>query len=186
MSKAITVKQPWAYLICAGIKDIENRTWKTNYRGRLLIHTSSQRDNSAKPLLTAEQYQLAGGEAGYSKAIFGDRSAIIGSVEVVDCVQNHPSTWAEKGVYNWVLANPVLFEKPIPNVKGWLTLWEYDEESREKPKPRCGLCKHFRRPETTCPAFCGLRMDVLIKAKIKNRKTAKVGEKTEACNQFEF
>jgi len=27
-NKAISVRQPWAYLICAGIKDIENRTWK--------------------------------------------------------------------------------------------------------------------------------------------------------------
>lgn len=184
MSKAFTIKQPWAYLICAGIKDIENRTWKTNYRGRLLIHTSSRVDSQTKPLLTVEQFEIAGDE--YRKAILGDRSAIIGSVEVVDCVQNHPSIWAEKGVYNWVLANPVLFEKPIPNVKGRLTFWEYDEESQEKPKSRCGLCKHFRRPETTCPAFCALRMDALIKAKIKNRKTAKVGEKTEACNQFEY
>lgn len=27
MNKAISVKQPWAYLLCAGIKPIENRTW---------------------------------------------------------------------------------------------------------------------------------------------------------------
>lgn len=187
MSKAISVKQPWAYLICAGIKDIENRTWKTNYRGRLLIHASSRKDNSTKPLLTSEQYELAGGVAGYGKAIFGDRSAIIGSIEVIDCVQNHPSVWAEKGVYNWVLANPVLFENPILNVKGQLTFWEYDENAPgPEPKKRCGLCKHFRRPETTCPTFCALRMDALAKAKIKNRKTAKVGEKTEVCNQFEY
>jgi len=38
--KVLTVKQPWAYLLCAGIKDIENRTWKLpeKYRGeRVLI-----------------------------------------------------------------------------------------------------------------------------------------------------
>ena len=34
--KAITIKQPWASLIVHGIKDIENRTWRTNYRGRVL------------------------------------------------------------------------------------------------------------------------------------------------------
>ena len=38
--KAITIKQPWASLIVAGIKDIENRTWKTSFRGRVLIHAA--------------------------------------------------------------------------------------------------------------------------------------------------
>lgn len=56
----------------------------------------------------------------------GQTGCIIGSVEIVDCVQNHPSIWAEKGVYNWVLANPVLFNKPIENVKGKLSFWDFD------------------------------------------------------------
>ena len=38
--KTISVKQPYATLICAGVKKIENRSWKTDYRGRLLIHAS--------------------------------------------------------------------------------------------------------------------------------------------------
>jgi len=40
--KCITIKQPWASLICEGIKNVENRTWKTKVRGRVLIHASSQ------------------------------------------------------------------------------------------------------------------------------------------------
>lgn len=28
--KLLTIKQPWASLICLGIKDVENRTWKQN------------------------------------------------------------------------------------------------------------------------------------------------------------
>ena len=31
--KALSIKQPWASLIAHGIKDIENRTWKTNFLG---------------------------------------------------------------------------------------------------------------------------------------------------------
>lgn len=42
--KAITIKQPWASLIVVGIKDVENRTWKTNFRGRVLIHASAKAD----------------------------------------------------------------------------------------------------------------------------------------------
>lgn len=36
--KVITVKQPFASLIAAGIKEYEFRTWKSKYRGKLLIH----------------------------------------------------------------------------------------------------------------------------------------------------
>lgn len=146
--KAITIKQPWASLIVHSIKDIENRTWPCpkKYIGqRVLIHASKSKDKREKPLLTEEQYKLAGGVSGYGTHIFGNRGAIIGSVEIVDCVVNHPSIWAEKTdnytvgmnpkqheattgkkvIYNWVLANPVLFEKPMP-AKGKLSFWEYD------------------------------------------------------------
>lgn len=51
--------------------------------------------------------------------------AIIGSVVISDCVQNHLSVWAEKGCWNWVLKDAVLFDKPIMNVKGKLGFWEY-------------------------------------------------------------
>jgi hypothetical protein len=39
--KTISIKSPWAQLICYGVKDVENRTWTTAYRGPLLIHTST-------------------------------------------------------------------------------------------------------------------------------------------------
>jgi len=29
-------------------------------------------------------------------------------------------------LYNWVLSNPILFDKPILNVKGKLGFWDYD------------------------------------------------------------
>ena len=146
--KAITVKQPWAFLICAGVKDVENRTWNTKFRGRVLIHVSAKPEKRLS-VLSKAQYETACKEL-QSKNLIPtmaledwDKSAIIGSVEIVDCVQNHPSIWAEKTrevrtwangtemfipinpVYNWVLANPVLFEKPIENVKGKLSFWEY-------------------------------------------------------------
>ena len=42
--KALSIRQPWASLIVAGIKDIENRSWVTNYRGKLLIHAAQKFD----------------------------------------------------------------------------------------------------------------------------------------------
>ena len=38
--KVLSVKNPFAYLILQGGKDVENRTWTTDYRGRLYIHVS--------------------------------------------------------------------------------------------------------------------------------------------------
>ena len=40
MSVAISVQNPVSYLICMGLKDVENRNWQTDYRGRLYIHSS--------------------------------------------------------------------------------------------------------------------------------------------------
>lgn len=152
--KTISIKQPWAHLICTprqdnpqlGIKDIENRTWPTKFRGRVLVHASGSKGKKFKINLTDDQMKASFGNI-TSQAVNGSFAfgAIIGSVEIVDCVVNHPSIWAEKTVdlesdkkfilyypiYNWVLANPVLFAKPITNVKGKLSFWEYQltEES---------------------------------------------------------
>lgn len=38
--RALSLKQPWANLIAQGTKTIETRSWKTNYRGDLLICSS--------------------------------------------------------------------------------------------------------------------------------------------------
>jgi len=128
--KALTVKQPWAHLICSGIKDVENRTWKTNFRGRVLIHASAkpERINTLGETFSIEQLTMIshhGLSHGFRFRDCDENSAIIGSVEIVDCVQEYDSIWAEKGVWNWVLANPVVFDKPIENVKGKLSFWEY-------------------------------------------------------------
>lgn len=138
--KAITIKQPWASLIVHGIKDIENRTWACpkKYIGkRVLIHSSAKNDGFARFSKKQQEAKSHLTDA----VIYESKSVIIGSVEIVDCVQNHPSVWAEqsKGVspgghvtdekktiiYNWVLANPVLFKEPIP-AKGKLSFWEAD------------------------------------------------------------
>lgn len=36
--KTLTIRQPWASLIAAGVKTIETRSWSTRYRGPLAIH----------------------------------------------------------------------------------------------------------------------------------------------------
>lgn len=141
--KALSIKQPWASLIVHGIKDIENRTWKTNFRGRIYVHASGKPANEPYQIFTDDQWKSIE-EKRHDFFVFHsytELSQIIGEIEIVDCVINHSSIWAEKTegvtagnqffykkpIYNWVLANPVLYEKPIP-AKGKLSLWEPDFE----------------------------------------------------------
>lgn len=134
--KALSIKQPWASLIAHGIKDIENRTWKTKFRGRIYIHASAPKKFNIQ--LTDEQTKEA---IPILKTAFEGTmpfGAIIGEVRVIDCVINAPSIWAEqsdlsegavfKPIYNWVLANPKLYDKPILNVKGKLSFWFPDTD----------------------------------------------------------
>ena len=126
--KAITIKQPWASLIVHGIKDIENRSWSTKFRGRVLIHATAKGEKrSWGSLSDIQSSKLLQSGSSLNKTSFSNlpTGSIIGSIEIVDCIMNHPSVWADKGVYNWVLANPILFPEPIP-VKGKLSFWEYD------------------------------------------------------------
>lgn len=137
--KAISIKQPWASLIGHGIKDIENRTWKTNFRGRVYIHASKFDPGEIYQYLNQEQIKEM--LKNWSLIPKLERGAIIGEVDIVDCTINHPSTWAEKTasrafadqpyyfdkpIYNWVLSNPILYEKPILNVKGKLSFWDFN------------------------------------------------------------
>ena len=146
--KALSIKQPWASLIANGIKNIENRTWKTNFRGRIYIHASAKHSGDLTDILTPKQCTFMTCNVETLPNLKGEeyiKSAIIGEVDIVDCVINHPSIWAEKSewspfigengednegfkpIYNWVLENPVIYDKPILNVKGKLSFWEFEK-----------------------------------------------------------
>ena len=44
MTKALSIRQPWAWLIVNGYKPYENRSWNTKVRGEVLIHAGKQFD----------------------------------------------------------------------------------------------------------------------------------------------
>ncbi|MFL5772098.1 MAG: ASCH domain-containing protein [Flavisolibacter sp.] len=137
--KTLSLLQPWASLVIMGCKKIETRSWKTGYRGPLLIHASLGKKGS-----------ILCSEAPFKKYIddfnllpFG---AIIGKVILEDVLpveylflSNHELaalTMEEKafgdystGRYAWMLSEPDIFEKPI-HVKGTLGLWEFDLPAR--------------------------------------------------------
>ena len=131
--KVLSVKQPWAALLVNGIKDIENRTRRTTFRGRILIHASkAQWSGFIADFLTEEQAKAVCEakieDSDFRKSLV--RGMIIGSIEIYDCVKNDSSIWAEKNVWNWKVRKPILFKKPIP-AKGKLGLWNFEKEIDE-------------------------------------------------------
>lgn len=125
--KAISVQQPFALLEVLGIKDVENRTWKTDYRGRVYIHACAWKKDLSIYQLTEEQKSIVS-KYPIVKSLLDEKeliySAIIGHVDIVDIVEDSSSVWALKDHYHWILANPVMFESTIVNVKGKLNFWD--------------------------------------------------------------
>ena len=99
--RALSIRQPWAWLVVNGYKDIENRSWRTNHRGPLLIHASSTTsDFTLENLATIkDKYSVVVPE-------IVDIGGIVGIVDVVDCIRTHQSKWKLRGSWGWVLKNP--------------------------------------------------------------------------------
>lgn len=103
---ALSIRQPWAWLILNGGKDIENRIWPTKFRGRFLIH-------AAKGMTVAEYEQARDFaiDAAGEPVAFGipapqnlARGGIVGEAELVSCVVESTSPWFV-GSYGFVLRN---------------------------------------------------------------------------------
>lgn len=126
--KVISIKQPWASLIIHGYKRYEFRTWKTKYRGRLLIHASKSADKKA-----IERFKYLNLE--YPTGV------IIGEVELVNCLEMNKSLATqlynedtcvyqnvlEREGYAWQLSNIQKYDI-YTKVNGKLGLWELDEK----------------------------------------------------------
>lgn len=173
--KCLSIKNPYAYLIAAGIKDVENRTWTTKYRGTIYLHASGEdafhgysklhknalplhyemsrfkEDKSGNVIIPdglqfvgydekADEFYLTQDGEKYRRewelyaaclqsAMRNDpymrAKAIIGTVELVDIIEDSKSPWAIKGQKHWILENAVMFGTPIMGVWGKLNLWDY-------------------------------------------------------------
>lgn len=128
--KCLSVKQPWAYLICSGIKDVENRSWKPKQApGRILIHAGAKLDRYAQ----GEAEDIVGHELPPLTT-----SAIIGYVDVYGFTQNSDSKWADVGQgaeWKWLLRNAKMFKQPIP-AKGRLGLYAVDIDPDNLPETK--------------------------------------------------
>lgn len=137
--KCLSVQQPWASVICTGVKDIENRTWQPKeVPGRILIHASAKRipknfddTNPCLDVVSAMQNMRTFGILPEYDQL--PTSAIIGYVNVVGFEKNEDSIWGGPDSIHWNLANAYLFDKPIENVKGKLGLFDYPLDENNLP-----------------------------------------------------
>lgn len=130
----ISVKQPWATLLCT-IKNVENRTWDTKKRGRILIHASAKPE-PGDPWDYFTDEEAASVRVAMNKGIIPDpknfpTGCIVGYGDLIDCVEGSDSIWANPDCINWIFENRYLFKNPIPNIKGKLGFFNYDGELPE-------------------------------------------------------
>jgi hypothetical protein len=110
--RALSIRQPWASLIVYAGKNVENREWKTNYRGPILIHASKGMTKAEKE----NAFECAEFDCDVSPALLAsmpmERGAVIGIAKITDCVTQHQSPWF-CGTYGFVLKDVQAIE-PFP------------------------------------------------------------------------
>ena len=152
--KALSFKPPWGQMVVYGIpilksvdlgegrstveysgkvflKNIENRSWKLpawfKVPQRIYVHSGKREDDSEATFKFLFEKGLA--TPIVALCLFSSklgRGAIIGEVDIIDCVEKSDSPWFV-GPYGFVLANPVSYEKPIP-CRGKLGFFEPEEQ----------------------------------------------------------
>lgn len=131
--KVLSLREPFATLIKNGIKTIETRSWRTNYRGTLYIHASTSKITKEDMKRTDLMSLVNLNDLNYGN--------IICSCELVDCIEmtdkfiedvkkNKPNDYVsglyETGRYAWILKDVKPLAKPIA-AKGQLSIWNYIE-----------------------------------------------------------
>ncbi len=107
--RALSIRQPWIWCMLNpgasefGPKDVENRSRRSNYRGQFYLHASKTIDREGVEYLVGNGIPLP--------RVF-TTGAIVGTAEIIDCVDSHPSWWFS-GPYGYVLQNATAIEPII-------------------------------------------------------------------------
>lgn len=124
--RALSLTQPWAWLVVHGGKDVENRTWSTKFRGEFLIHAakgmSAADYDAAWEMARALSLELARSIPPKDKL---ERGGIVGVAELFDVMM--PTTrpqglgWHMPEQYGFRLRNV----RPLPFLpcRGALGFW---------------------------------------------------------------
>jgi len=130
--KAITLHQPWASLIIAGVKRFETRSWGTQWSGLLVIHAGKTLDVDTGNRVFMSRL-IACGLGDWKNLPLG---AAVGVVEKGKCYRGQsvlPHIDEREKAFGyfdaedrvaWELSNPVPFNPPVL-IKGQQGLWDW-------------------------------------------------------------
>jgi hypothetical protein len=135
--KALSIRQPFATLLCLGVKHYETRTWKTDYRGPIAIHASSIFDEPARQLCMEPPLRDHLADAGYRSPTSLPLGKVLGFAKLIDCVPTRDLRSLNEdqlrlgdfraGRWAWRFSTPKLLRVPLP-AKGKLSLFEINLE----------------------------------------------------------
>lgn len=137
MAKIITLWQPWASLIALGHKKYETRSWKTKYRGELIIHAAKRK--VVLDELARVSYDSVGHlEYSYLKSIDFPLGMIVAKCELTDCftILNSPMYGALSS--NIVISSIPTLERAVGDWQSGRFAWELSDVSAVKPVPYKG------------------------------------------------
>ncbi len=102
--RALSIQQPWAWLIVNGHKWVENRDWPTNVRGPILVHAGKKFDLDGYEWVRGAFPSIA-----LPTPDAFDRGGIVGECVVSGCVTESDSAWFF-GAYGFTLTDA----RPLP------------------------------------------------------------------------
>lgn len=140
---ALTLKPAWAWLVCAGYKDIENRSWNTLKRGKILIHASKNMTASEYGQVHAFAFSISETIAralpDYPTLMRDFSGRIIGQAVLADVYEPFPkkptSPWHFEDHFGFKLESACLFEHRLP-YKGALGFFYLDAISEKIMKEK--------------------------------------------------
>jgi hypothetical protein len=119
--QALSIQQPWAWLIVNGYKQVENRDWWTKFRGRVLIHAGKKVD----PAFDYEWAEDLLGGIHIPREVFC--GGIVGAATITDCVTRMPGNPWFFGKHGFVMENAVALDVPVP-CKGQLGFFKVPDD----------------------------------------------------------
>jgi hypothetical protein len=146
---ALTVWQPWAWAIAAGLKPVENRGWFTSYRGPLAIHAGRAFDNAGLPAFFELLAPTGVAAPRFDELPRGAVVALTELVEVCDRARDPAAAgcgcgiWAATGQYHWRLTTARPLTNPVPG-RGRQGLFEVDLPAAAV-RERCGTGDEMSR-----------------------------------------
>ncbi|CAM9496185.1 unnamed protein product [Ectocarpus sp. 12 AP-2014] len=155
----LTMHQPWASLLVAGIKRVEGRSWPTEHRGILWVHAAAKEPNPAEVRAVEDQYRSIYAVDGISDKLClptsYPTSCLLGCVDIVGCLPKAEFQAAEdiplgpklesQSEFVFLCQDPRQLVLPF-SLSGQHQLWKLDKPTREAAEAGLGAIVHGPSP----------------------------------------